>query len=1050
MDIGDAKTLQMMLAQELSGSKATDDKALLMEKTIQLVSSLPHESKTRTKLTNTFINTLWSSLEHPPNPLSRLGDMYQHRHPEGKYNNPMFPEVGQAGTTYARSVTPQTLRPNMPDCGLLFDALMDRGAGSGYREHPNGVSSMLYYIASIVIHDCFRTSHSDFNISTTSSYLDLSPLYGSSQKEQNLVRTFKDGMLKPDVFSEKRLLGFPPGVGVILIMFNRFHNYIASQLPLINEGGRFTRPASEWKPSGSSPEEDRESQKWKKFDEDVFQTARLITGGLYINIILGDYLRTIVGLNRTDSTWSLDPRVDMNAGDEKSDITITPRGCGNQTSMEFNLVYRWHSNISKRDEEWTEDLYRSIFNKPSSEVSLPELLQGLSALERSIPDEPLKREFSGMTRGPDGKYNDDDLVNILTTSIEDLAGASGARNVPTVLRAVEILGMRQSRAWRCATLNEFRSHFGLDPYRSFEDISSDPEVAEQLRVLYDSPDYVELYPGLVCEDAKEPMTPGVGICPTYTTSRAILSDAVTLVRGDRFLTTDYHPANLTAWGISEGASDPNINQNCVFYKLILKAFPNHFKYNSVYAHYPLTTPKASAEILGSLERLGDFVWDRPTYTPPRINVTGYDGVTAVLADGETFNVTWGEGLSYLMGEPGSRFMLSGDGPLFRERRDQMSKCLYSDGWAREIRQFYEETTTNLLKEWGYKVGGRKTSFSMVDVVRDIGNSAHVRFASAIFNLPLKTKEEKTNVFTEHELYMILAVIFTTIFLDFDTSKTFALRKAGLAVTQKLGQLVETQVSLLSKTSFLSSIIDPLMVEDHALNDYGVHMTRQLLKKGLGVHETVWSQILPTAGAMVANQSQVFGQVIDFYLMDQNKHHLKEINRLAKLNTAAADDVLLHYLMEGVRLNGTFGAYRRASKDVTITDNGRPVHFEKGRTAFTSFIQISRDPKVYPNPEEVRLDRAIDSYIVYGIGPHSCLGGAASRVALTAMFKVVGRLDNLRRAPGGAGAGGEMTKVAREGGFYAYVMTNGESSKVWPFPTSMKVCWDGEVVGREDW
>src|SRR5277367_333613 len=29
---------------------------------------------------------------------------------------------------------------------------------------------------------------------------------------------------------------------------------------------------------------------------------------------------------------------------------------------------------------------------------------------------------------------------------------------------------------------------------------------------------------------------GVGICPTYTISRAILSDAVTLVRGDRFYT----------------------------------------------------------------------------------------------------------------------------------------------------------------------------------------------------------------------------------------------------------------------------------------------------------------------------------------------------------------------------------------------------------------------------------------------------------------------------------------------------------------------------------
>jgi hypothetical protein len=64
----------------------------------------------------------------------------------------------------------------------------------------------------------------------TSSYLDLSPLYGRNQTEQDAMRTFKKGLLKPDCFSSKRILGFPPGVGVFLIMFNRFHNYVVTQL----------------------------------------------------------------------------------------------------------------------------------------------------------------------------------------------------------------------------------------------------------------------------------------------------------------------------------------------------------------------------------------------------------------------------------------------------------------------------------------------------------------------------------------------------------------------------------------------------------------------------------------------------------------------------------------------------------------------------------------------------------------------------------------------------------------------------------------------------
>jgi hypothetical protein len=39
------------------------------------------------------------------------------------------------------------------------------------------------------------------------------------------------------------------------------------------------------------------------------------------------------------------------------------------------------------------------------------------------------------------------------------------------------------------------------------------------------------------------MIPGVGIAPTYTISRTVLSDAVALVRGDRFYTVS--PPNET-------------------------------------------------------------------------------------------------------------------------------------------------------------------------------------------------------------------------------------------------------------------------------------------------------------------------------------------------------------------------------------------------------------------------------------------------------------------------------------------------------------------------
>jgi Animal haem peroxidase len=108
--------------------------------------------------------------------------------------------------------------------------------------------------------------------------------------------------------------------------------------------------------------------------------------------------------------------------------------------------------------------------------------------------------------------------------------------VPLALRCVEILGIETSRYWKTATLNEFRRFFGLIEHKKFEDINPDPKMATKLRQLYDHPDNVELYPGLIIEETKKPMGPGSGLCPPQTVGKAILSDAVSLVRGDRFYT----------------------------------------------------------------------------------------------------------------------------------------------------------------------------------------------------------------------------------------------------------------------------------------------------------------------------------------------------------------------------------------------------------------------------------------------------------------------------------------------------------------------------------
>lgn len=104
------------------------------------------------------------------------------------------------------------------------------------------------------------------------------------------------------------------------------------------------------------------------------------------------------------------------------------------------------------------------------------------------------------------------------------------------MKAVEILGMEQARSWKVATLNELRLFCHLKPHESYLEIISDPDVAATLEALYDTVDKVELYPGIVAEEAALPGTIGQGLCPGSTISKAVLLNIVALVRGDRYYT----------------------------------------------------------------------------------------------------------------------------------------------------------------------------------------------------------------------------------------------------------------------------------------------------------------------------------------------------------------------------------------------------------------------------------------------------------------------------------------------------------------------------------
>lgn len=152
----------------------------------------------------------------------------------------------------------------------------------------------------------------------------------------------------------------------------------------------------------------------------------------------------------------------------------------------------------------------------------------------------------------------------------------------------------------------------------------------------------------------------------------------------------------------------------MFYKLMLRAFPNHVKPDSIYAHYPMTIPSANRKAFAALGRESHYSWDRPSFIPPRVNFTSYIGAKTVLENSKDFRVTWGEATGWLFGKEGLNFMLSGDTPLHGKQRGVMEKALYHNKWKQQIREFYEDITLKLLKQKSCKIAG----VNQVDITRE--------------------------------------------------------------------------------------------------------------------------------------------------------------------------------------------------------------------------------------------------------------------------------------------------------------------------------------------
>ncbi|KAJ7327590.1 heme peroxidase [Mycena albidolilacea] len=1083
---------------------AVDDRLGAFSAGLQLLGHLPPESAPAKKIEDSAIIMLYDTIPHPV--ATTLGPAHAFRQADGGGNNVINPDIGRAGMPYARTLQSHTpISPTaLPDPGLVFDTLM---RARDRQDHPGGNSSLTFAFATLVTHSIFRSDPSDWTINATSSYLDLSPVYGINQATQDLVRDKSQGrgLLYPDTFSEEHLTFLPPAASALLVILSRNHNYIAQMLLRINERGTWNDPPP------------TDATALAKQDEEIFQIARLVNCCHFRSLIVGDYVAGFLGSSEGIVTPLLNDAfspLDDSAGEPVS------RGQGNQCSVEFNILYRWHAVLSQADEQWTEQLFGKVFgtSKPFDQLTLGDFMTAFTSVMANIPTDPRQRTFGGLTRGADGRFADGDLARILQDATEAPAGAFRARGVPAVLRVMEILGMTQARRWGVCTMNEFRAFLGLKTFADFSDWNSDPEIQNAARLLYGHIDNLELYVGIECEDTM-PLKPEVRFSSGYTVRtlffqfhssspyihlfqlmRAILSDALALVRGDRFFTTDYTPWNLTSWGFQDCFRDPhNGGLGGEMPKLLERHLPNYYPSNSVYSCFSFFTPAHMQTSLTAQGTAANYTFTRPVPTNPPYILNTLTAINYVFSNPASFTNMYNmKDLGF-----GYGFFLTFDNPSTHDPDRQWAlKALFpSSDSLTQYQTWYRTAVTNFVQTRSWKYDGVTGNY--IDVVKGVVNAAAVKWVTdCLCGITLKTDATPLGMYTEYEVYEMLATLYTAVFLTIgDPEHQCSMKSAAQQAATVLKALVGTTVVEIAPTSVLSpdaglgtttassGTTTTATSSGTTTTSSGGGLLGGLAGAATGTVTGAATAVAGTAAAATSTATQAVGvldgtasmpyfgfiqrlaaagrsarvmvatiiglammssvnfaqgavHVLDFYLDDERVQERQQIIALVQQNTADADNTLVGYIREGMRLNPQYcGLWRQCAVDASIPQGAGldPINVKAGDRVWGSFKNAHLNATDFPNPTQVDPTRPASAYATQnGTGFHVCPGVSLTELTMLEIVKAVFGLKNVRRAPGDAGLLAGFTQLVNETETKVYITPYGTTSA---WPGSMTLVYD---------
>jgi len=360
---------------------------------------------------------------------------------------------------------------------------------------------------------------------TETHWWDASQIYGKTKEVEDQVRSGSDGKLavedghlplpKEPEGSPAQEPGFWLGLVLLQTLFTLEHNAICDRL-------RAAYPSSS--------------------DEELFQRARLINAALIAKIHTVDWTTavishptTVFGLRAT--WWGIAGETvkrllgRLGSGELLSGIVGSETehfGVPYALTEEFVAVYRMHPLVpddwslrSHLDDASIEEVdFRQLAGPNALElmqrVGLADLLYSFGTLHPGVVTLHNSPRFLQDFERPDGKLMD--------------------------LGAVDILRAREQGVPR---YNEFRRLLHMPAPTTFEELTDNPEWAEQIRRVYDDDiEHVDLMVGMYAEPRPK------GFAFSDTAFRIFLLMAGRRFNSDRFYTDDYRPEVYTPEGVA--------------------------------------------------------------------------------------------------------------------------------------------------------------------------------------------------------------------------------------------------------------------------------------------------------------------------------------------------------------------------------------------------------------------------------------------------------------------------------------------------------------------